>query len=133
MRRAREVMNSAARPMGMFSQKIQRQPGPSVKNPPSSGPATLETPNTAPNMPWYFPRSRGGMMSPMMASASAMSPPPPRPCTARPPMSISIDCAAPAMSEPSRKMMMASWNIGRRPRRSEILPHRGVDAVEVSR
>ena len=117
----------------MFSQKIHRQPGPSVKKPPSSGPATLATPKTAPNRPWYLPRSRGGMMSPMMASARAIRPPPPRPWTARPPISIGIDWAAPAIREPIRKMTIASWNMGRRPRRSEILPHSGVEAVEVSR
>ena len=34
-------------------------------------------------MPWYLPRSRGGMTSPMIAKASAIRPPPPRPWTAR--------------------------------------------------
>jgi hypothetical protein len=33
--------------------------------------------------------------------------------------------------EPIRKTTMAAWKIGRRPRRSEILPHSGVAAVEV--
>ena len=42
------VITSAAIPIGRLMKKIQRQPGPSVKNPPSSGPATLDKPNTAP-------------------------------------------------------------------------------------
>jgi hypothetical protein len=38
-----------------------------VKKPPISGPITEATPNTAPKMPWYFPRSRGGTTSPIAA------------------------------------------------------------------
>jgi hypothetical protein len=39
----------------------------------------------------------------------------------------------PQISEPMRKITIAAWKIGRRPRRSEILPQSGVAAVEVSR
>ena len=35
---------------------------------------TLETPNTAPNAPWYLPRSLAGTMSPMIAWVSTMRP-----------------------------------------------------------
>ena len=37
---------------GMLIQKAQRQVRWSVKNPPSSGPITVVTPNTAPSAPW---------------------------------------------------------------------------------
>jgi len=36
-------------------------------------------------------------------------------------------------TEPARKVTIAAMNSGRRPYRSEILPHSGVEAVEVSR
>ena len=42
-----DVTTSAAIPIGMLIQKIHCHPGPPVSHPPSSGPATLETPNTA--------------------------------------------------------------------------------------
>ena len=44
-----------------------------------------------------------------------------------------ISGAKPQINEPIRKTTIAAWNIGRRPRRSEILPQSGVAAVEVSR
>ena len=44
-----------------------------------------------------------------------------------------ISAEKPQMIEPIRKTTIAAWKIGRRPRRSEILPHSGVAAVEVSR
>ena len=71
-----------------------------------------------------------------------MRPPPPRPCTARPmimmsmpgmPRALDRGEAKPQISEPTRNTTMAAWKIGRRPRRSEILPHSGVEAVDVSR
>ena len=104
--------------------KIHSQPSWSVNRPPSRGPATDETPKTAPNRPWYLPRSRGGITSPITASASAIRPPPPRPWTARPAIMMSmpgrfsaseIGLAKPQISEPIRKTTIADWNIGRRP------------------
>ena len=38
---------------------------------------TVETPKTAPKSPWYWPRSRGGMMSPTTAIVVVSSPPAP--------------------------------------------------------
>ena len=111
-------------PIGMLMKKIHSQPSWSVNRPPSSGPATEETPNTAPNSPWYLPRSRGGMMSPITASASDIRPPPPRPWTARPAIitsmpstfsAVEIGEAKPQITEPTRNTTIADWNIGRRP------------------
>ncbi len=47
--------------------------------PPTSGPAIIASAITPAIMPWYLPRSRGGMRSPMMAMTPTMSPPAPRP------------------------------------------------------
>ena len=96
----------AMRPMGSDTKKSQRQPRWSVMTPPRSGPATEVTPKTAPMRPWYLPRCRGGMMSPMIVCDSGISVPMPRPCTARPATSIQKDWEKPAMSEPIMKTTM---------------------------
>ena len=72
------------------------------------------------------------MTSPMMAKASAWMPPPPRPCTARAPMSWSMDCAAPHRIDPNRKITIVSWKIRRRPWRSDSLPSTGVPIADVT-
>ena len=54
-------------------------------------------------------------MSPMMAMARAMSPPAPRPCTARKAISMVMFWASPASIDPMRKMTMAVWNTILRP------------------
>ena len=53
-----------------------------------SGPATNAMPNTAPNRPWYLPRSCGVNRSPMTASATGNSDPAPMPWMPRKRMSI---------------------------------------------
>ena len=55
----------------------------SVRKPPSSGPITLLRPKTAPNRPWYLPRSAGAKMSAMIANATLVRAAAPRPCRAR--------------------------------------------------
>jgi hypothetical protein len=72
------------------------------------------------------------MMSPITARASDISPPPPSPWIARKPISCSMSWEKPASSDPATNVTMAIWNSSRRPYRSEILPHSGVDAVAVS-
>ena len=61
------------------------------------------------------PRRRGGMMSPMAAIASGMRPPAPRPCTARPAISIPIEVAMPQRIEPVENSVMPMRKSGRRP------------------
>ena len=102
----------------------------STKKPPISGPITLVTPNTAPKMPWYLPRSRGETTSPMIVWAPMMRPPPPMPCSARNAINMIIEPLSPASAEPIRKMMIAAWKKILRPYWSPSLPHSGVDAVE---
>ena len=60
------MTTKAAAPTGSATKNSQRHPQWSVMNPPASGPATEVTPKTAPMRPWYLPRCRGGMMSPMI-------------------------------------------------------------------
>jgi hypothetical protein len=78
-----------------------------VKKPPISGPATLDTPNTAPNSPIHLPRSRGDTTSPIAACADTINPPPPRPWIARNAISSVIPCAMPHSAEPIRKITSA--------------------------
>jgi hypothetical protein len=90
---------------------------------------TLATPKTAPNAPWYLPRSRGGTISPTIAWASTMRPPPPIPWSARNAISSVMLLASPDSAEPTRKMMIAAMNRYFRPYWSPSLPHTWVVAV----
>ena len=86
-----------------------------MNHPPSSGPATEEVAKTAANTAWMRPRSRGGMMSPTMAIASTMRPPPPSPCIPRARMSHVIEVASPQSAEPARNSPTDRNTIVRRP------------------
>ncbi len=86
-----------------------------MKKPPISGPATLDTPNTAPNSPIHLPRSRGGTTSPIVACAVTIRPPPPSPWIARNAISSVIPCAIPHSAEPIRKITSAPWSTILRP------------------
>ena len=136
-------------PSGRFSQNAHRQPGPSVSQPPSSGPATEETANTAPMRPMYLPRSRAGTTSAIAACDRMIRPPPPRPCTTRATMRTSMLPARAPMTEPAMNSTIAAISTGLRPNRSLMPPvdrHRdrrgedvpgdhpghGADAVELA-
>jgi hypothetical protein len=86
-----------------------------VKNPPSSGPATEASPKAAPISPMKRPRSRGGTMSAMIACTPIMSPPAPRPWTARKAISSFMVRDQPARAEPTTKTTMANWKTPLRP------------------
>ena len=90
----------------MFIHSAQRQPGPSVNHPPSTGPSTEDTPKTAPMTPMYLPRSRAGTTSAMMDCEFTIIPPAPRPCTARPMIKSSMVWAKPPMVEPTTNRPM---------------------------
>ena len=94
---------------------------------------TDATPKTAPNAPWYLPRSRAGTMSPMIAWVSTSRPPPPMPWTARKAISSTMFLAWPQRAEPMRKITMAPRNRYLRPYWSPSLPQTWVLAVEASR
>ena len=80
-----------------------------------SGPATKAMPKTAPNSPWYLPRSAGVNMSPMIASATGNSEPAPMPWMPRKRISIPMFWLSPDRAEPMRKITMPIMKIGLRP------------------
>ena len=121
-----QAMLKAARPMGMLSQKHQRQSACCVNRPPSSGPMTAEMPNSAPIGPMYLPRSLAGTMSAMIACDRIIRPPPPRPCTPRQNTSSPNDWANPAPADATVNRPMATRNGQRRPQRSPNLPYSGM-------
>ena len=63
--------------------------------PPTSGPPIMASAITPAIMPWYLPRSRGGIRSPMIAMTPTIRPPAPSPCTARKPISCPMSWAMP--------------------------------------
>ena len=69
----------------------------------------------------------------MIASASDISPPAPRPWNARNAASSYIDPAIALASEPARNSEIAVRYIGLRPKRSDSLPYSGVESVAVIR
>ncbi|GGG43798.1 hypothetical protein GCM10011374_02710 [Kocuria dechangensis] len=109
-------------PEGMLIQKAQRHPGPSVKNPPSSGPATEARAKTPPMMPMYFPRSRAGTTSAIAAWERIISPPPPRPWKTRATMRTSMVPATAPMTDPAMNSRIAAISRGLRPIRSPSFP-----------
>jgi hypothetical protein len=83
--------------------------------PPSDGPPIMATAMVAAIMPWYRPRSRGGIRSPMIAITPTIRPPAPRPCNARKPMSCPMSWATPESAEPARKITIDARNAPLRP------------------
>ena len=54
-------------------------------------------------------------MSPTIAWAPIISPPPPIPCNARKAISSAIEVLIPASTEPTRKITIAAWKNDLRP------------------
>ena len=71
--------------------------------PPAAGPMIEATPKAAPIMPWYFPRSRGETMSPMIAWESGCMVPIPTPWTTRAAIRKAKFGASPESAEPKLK------------------------------
>ena len=113
---------SAANPSGTLIQKHQRHVSPSVNQPPRSGPSTALTPNAAPMMPRYLPRSRGGKMSATIACDRIICPPPPKPWMARPAIRPHMEPASPHTTDPVTKNTRHAQNRCLRPNRSPSLP-----------
>ena len=72
-------------------------------------------------------------MSPTIACAPTISPPPPRPWTARKAMSSIMLWLSPERIEPTRKITIAAWKKTLRPYWSPSLPQSGVETVAASR
>src|SRR5215475_14143366 len=73
------------------------------------------------------------MMSPTTASVTTISPPAPRPWSARNPISSPMLCESPQSAEPTRKITIAAWSTILRPNRSPSLPYSGPETVAVRR
>jgi hypothetical protein len=69
----------------------------------------------------------------MSAVEVTISPPPPRPCTARQTISQTMLSANPAQNEPTPNTITDSWNISLRPNRSPSFPTTTVMIVSASR
>ena len=89
------IAAKATTAIGRIAQKTQRQLSASTISPPSSGPISPPMPKTAAKRPMYLPRSEGGKRSPETEKALPIRMPPPMPCSARRPISISIEVAKP--------------------------------------
>ena len=70
------------------------------KMPPRIGPMRNAMPHTAPRMPSAGPRSLGGSLAPITEAAAGNTPPAPKPCMARPKLSIHADSANTICREP---------------------------------
>ncbi len=86
-----------------------------MNSPPSSGPITVATPNTAPIAPWYLPRSRNGMTSAISAMAVTIRPPAPIPWSARQAISSVMFVARPQRNEPVMNTIAEIWKSTLRP------------------
>ena len=73
------------------------------------------------------------MTSPISAVAVTVMAPPPMPCSARAPTSMTIDCESPHSTDPMTKKVTAAWKITLRPNRSPSRPTSAVMIVEASR
>ena len=93
-------------PSGMFIHRPQRQPGPSVNQPPRTGPRTEDRPKTPPMMPMNLPRSREEVTSAIIDWEEIIMKPAPKPCTARPAMSRPMAWAKPPIAEPMTNTAM---------------------------
>ncbi len=79
-------------------------------------------PKTAPNSPWYRPRSRGVKRSPITARAIGKSAPAPHPWMARKTISSPMLWESPERADPARKMTMPTISIRCLPKTSPSLP-----------
>ena len=87
------TMITVATTKGTLIAKIQRQLATPMSHPPSSGPMTNAMPPHAVHEPIAAPRSSGGKLDTITASALGVSSAPKTPCSARPATSTSIDGA----------------------------------------
>ena len=106
---------SAMTPTGSETKNTQRQSAWSEIQPPVVGPITDAKPKTAPVRPCQRPRSDGGMRSPIVATASGISAPAPRPWTARPVDELGHRAGEAADHGAAMKMRMPATKKRRRP------------------
>ena len=113
----------AAMPTGMLTQKMPRQPTESTRAPPVTGPRAMLNPNTAPQTPMAWARSRRSVnVLVMIDIATGFSIEPPTACSIRKPISQPVLGARLQASEPRVKMASPAWKVRRRPMRSAVEP-----------
>ncbi|MEJ8672558.1 hypothetical protein WKI71_42245 [Streptomyces sp. MS1.AVA.1] len=113
---------SASTLSGARSQKIQRQPGPSVKPPPMNGPSavpTLAIPNTAPSA-----RARvvSGKALVITETDTGKTKPAPMPCTIRAPTSAQSPGASAQPTDPAANSAVPPSRAPLRPKTSPTRP-----------
>ncbi len=119
----RRVRASAAMPTGRLSQKIERQPTVSTSSPPTSGPAAIEMPTTAPHTPIARARSRESVkVLVMIDMATGLSMDPPTACTIRAAISRFRSGAREQSREPSENTTRPAMKTRLRPIRSAVEP-----------
>src|SRR4051812_25447252 len=113
----------AARPTGTLTKKIHSHDRRSVSTPPRSRPNAAPPAAIALQTPSAFVRSRvPGNVVMMIESAAGETSAPPRPCSARPAISIPDDWARPLSSDAAENTMTPATNSRLRPSRSAARP-----------
>ena len=113
--------------------KIQRHDAASTSWPPTTGPSTVPMPAHAVHAPTARPRSSGGNVDTITASAAGESSAPATPCSARPATTSSIDGASAHNSEVAPKPPTPTMNMRRSPRMSPSEPPTSSSEPSVSR
>ena len=108
--------------IGTLIAKIQRHEAASTSCPPITGPSTVPIPPHAVHAPTALPRSSGGKVDTITASAAGVSSAPATPCRARAPTSTSIVGARAQSSEVAPNRNTPSANTRRSPKMSPSEP-----------
>ena len=107
---------------GTLMAKIQRQEAASTSWPPISGPSTVPMPPHAVQAPTALPRSSGGKVETITASAAGVRTAPATPCSARASTSSSIVGASAQNSDVTPKAPTPIANTRRSPKMSPSEP-----------
>ncbi len=117
-RRRANTRMIAITPIGRLIQKTQRQPNPSVINPPMAGPMISANPVIPEKIPSAFARSSRPKAPLRIAIASGITSAAPAPCAARAAISASALPAKAQATDASTNSAMPAANVLRRPNRS---------------
>ena len=129
----RRTRNSVISTIGTLMAKIQRQDALSTSWPPISGPRTVPIPPHAVQAPTARPRSSGGKLATITASAEGVSSAPNTPWRARATTSSSTVGAIAQKTDVTPKPVTPSANTRRAPNRSPSEPATSSSELSVSR
>src|SRR5215213_3275011 len=129
----RRTRNSVISTIGTLIAKIQRQDALSTSWPPISGPRTVPIPPHAVHAPTARPRSSGGNVATITASAEGVRSAPNTPCSARATTSSSTVGARAQNTDVTPKPVTPSANTRRAPNRSPSEPATSRSELSVSR